>query len=368
MRYCLLILLLLPALCFAQINITGRVINVADNKPVTNASVFLSNATIGDKTNDQGVFVLRNVRAGQYEFVVSIIGFETYRETVMVNAGDLTLKDIKLSPKTTELKEIRIVPGHDASVDIANFTREFLGESELAKQCRILNPEMLNLDYDSEKRTLTGTSYDFLLVENKALGYNIKYLLTKFVKDNKIQFLYFEGSAFFTDMEGTPSQKKRWLKRRQEVYLGSSMHFLRALIGNTVDADGFRVMRLIRKPNPKYVNGIEPKYIQTLVNQPLPPNDYVKRTDKSGLFALTYKDCLYVVYTKKKNMLQEFSGVNKVSYKSSYFNTIVTIDADFGLFDSNGVFTNPESVIFEGNWGLSRMAELLPVDYVPPVK
>jgi hypothetical protein len=35
----------------------------------------------------------------------------------------------------------------------------------------------------------------------------------------------------------------------------------------------------------------------------------------------------------------------------------------YALFDANGIFTDPTALIFDGDWGLSRMATMLPVDY-----
>jgi len=49
MKYYLILLLLLPLSCLAQLKISGKVINSKTLKPVANASVFLSNATVGGK-------------------------------------------------------------------------------------------------------------------------------------------------------------------------------------------------------------------------------------------------------------------------------------------------------------------------------
>jgi hypothetical protein len=76
-RPCFLILFLLPFTCFAQYVITGKVLNSADKTSVANASVFLNNAVAGSKTDDKGAFTITNVRSGQYNLVVSSLGYET---------------------------------------------------------------------------------------------------------------------------------------------------------------------------------------------------------------------------------------------------------------------------------------------------
>jgi len=181
------IIALLPVACFAQFTISGKVINQADTKPVANASIFLSNATIGDKTADDGTFTLHNVKTGKYELIVSVIGFQTYHQLLAVNNNNIVLQPILLSPKTIVLSEVTIKPKIDANTEkyLELFKQEFLGKSDLAKDCKITNPEIIDFDYDDEKNMLSASSSDFINIENHALGYKIKYLLTNFTLNNK---------------------------------------------------------------------------------------------------------------------------------------------------------------------------------------
>lgn len=365
MKRLLTIFFILPVTCFAQIKITGKVIDAETKTSVASASVFLSNASVGNKTDNAGLFVLQNVKPGQYELVVSIVGYETYRQTIMTADKDITLPDIKITLKTTGLKEVNIRPDPNWANNYFTFKREFLGTSELAKQCRILNPEMVDLEYDKTTRVLSASSYDFLEIENLALGYKIKYLLSKFIKDNKENKVYFEGSALFENLKGSDKDKRRWQRNREKAYLGSPMHFLRAIIGNNLAGNKFEAMRLIRKPDPDYHGGLnQHKYIQTLVNAPLAIDDFVRLTDTKGLFALTFKDCLYVVYTQK-NADRQDESVYRPLDMPNYPISILTFNEQYVVFDSNGVIANPASVTFEGAWGGNRMAEMLPVDYTP---
>ncbi|MET3978673.1 hypothetical protein ABIB62_001242 [Mucilaginibacter sp. UYP25] len=267
MKIFVLAFLLLPFSCLGQVSITGKLISTADKNPVVDASVFLSNATVGNKSAADGLFALRGVKPGQYELVVTVIGFETYRQTVLAAGENIKLPDIKLVPKTTVLKEVNIRPDADWDRKYAIFKTEFLGSSAMAAKCKILNPEVLSLEYDKTTRKLTGSTYDFLEVENKELGYRVKYLLNKFLKDSKINMVYYDGSALFEEVKGSAKDKKRWIKNRRLVYEGSSMQFLRGLVANDIDGFGFKVLRLIRKANPAY-NGLNDKYLQTLVNVP----------------------------------------------------------------------------------------------------
>src|SRR6202000_1717597 len=97
--------LLLPLSSIAQLVISGRVLNQADNKPVPNVTVFLDNASIGSTTAADGTFILRNAKPGKYELVASSIGFETYRQTIIVYNADLILPAIYIGKKTITLAE-----------------------------------------------------------------------------------------------------------------------------------------------------------------------------------------------------------------------------------------------------------------------
>src|SRR5665213_2384116 len=181
-KWLIFFIILSPVASFSQVSITGRITNKADNKPVANASVFLSNATIGNKTGGGGTFTLNNVKPGRYDLVVSIIGFEAYNQTVTVGKSNIKLADIILSPKTIALSQVTIKYHADPNRGryLSWFKDEFLGVSEFAWKCKIVNPEVLDLAYDEATGTLTASSYDFLIIENDALGYRINNLLTIF--------------------------------------------------------------------------------------------------------------------------------------------------------------------------------------------
>jgi hypothetical protein len=395
LRYCLAFFLLLPALAIAQIKITGQVLDMTTKKPVANASVFITNTTIGTKADDNGQFTLWKVKQGSYDLVISIIGYETYSFKINAGIADIDLKGIEIIPKSILLNEVKIKPDPNWENNYMIFKREFLGR--YATECKILNPKVIDLRYDAETRQLIASSYDFIEIENKKLGYKLKYLLHEFVKDNVTNVIFYAGSVLFEEMKGSASKKRRWQKARSNAYLGSSQHFLRSTLSAHLEEEGFKALRLIRTPNPlrppdslikaklSYLRKVAatatfrwgdsisywaskssmPKMTQTLVTTPLQVNDFAKLTDQPGRFALKFKDCLYVIYTKK-NSGQINSITDKPLNAPDYPTSIVVIKNDYALFDYNGVFINPGDTLFEGDWGANRTGDLLPVDYEEP--
>ena len=250
-----LLLFLVSLYCFAQNTITGRVISQADTKPVADANVFLSNATIGDHTAASGTFTLAGIKPGKYQLVVSIVGYDTYTQDVIVTNANINLQTITIFPKSIGLNGVTIKAKAGADADrpryLAWFTNEFLGSSDLSKECKLLNPELLDFNYDNANNTLTATSADFLIIQNNALGYRIKYLLKSFslaFGEDETHIFSYSGSVLFEAMKGSPSQQKEWQKHRQEVFEGSQMHFLRSAIAGSLGQDGFRALRLPANP------------------------------------------------------------------------------------------------------------------------
>jgi len=368
-RTLLIVLFFLPLTCLAQYVITGRVLNSTDKAPVANASVFLNNAVAGSKTDDKGTFTITNVRPGQYDLVVSSLGYETSHQNIMVNA-DIRLADISLAPKVMMLQEVRIRSKDDWRKNYEKFKQYFFGNSPYAQQCKILNknlPDLLDLDYDRKTRVFTARSDDFLEIENKALGYKIRYQLQELKSDGIANINYYQGTAAFEELKGSKSQQRKWQKNRRIAYEGSSMHFLRSVIGNAFTNEGFKVLRLIRKPNPDY-KGFGPKYSQTLVSTPLGAGDFAKLTDVTGEYALSFNDCLYVMYDKKRAHLSDKDAKNVLlspDFMDDPLTTTLIFNEPNVFFDNNGIIINPLGVLFYGNWGRRLIAELLPVDYVP---
>jgi hypothetical protein len=393
---------LLPVSCFAQFSISGRILNQADTKPVANASVFLSNATIGANTASNGTFNLSNVKPGKYNLVVSVVGFDAFEQTVVVDNKNLSLNDIIIFPKSIILNEVKIKPHDDPdrAKYLEWFRDEFLGTSEIAKTCKILNQGVLFFDFDNDKNTLTATSSGFLEIENETLGYKIKYLLANFLlqdKDKTTKKIFYQGSVLFEDLKGSAAQMRRWQRNRQEVYENSSMHFLRAALNNRINEEGFRVQQFAMYANPerpsdslinarinfyttlKSSTGKQrdslaywekksklPKVLKKLLPFPLSKKDIIKETEQPGQFALSCdNDGLYVAY----NINHHYHINSQQDYlynRGNTENTLINFNSPNAFFYSNGIITNPYSVIFYGVWGRNRIAELLPSDYEPP--
>lgn len=410
-----LLSILMPAACFAQFNVTGRILNQADAKPIPGASVFINNTTIGNKTATNGTFILHNLKPGKYQLVVSVIGFDIYNENLAITTADLNLGDIKLHPKVEILKEVTIKKSGNLYRDIYynRFKDEFLGKSDLAVDCKIINPEIIDFDYDESTNTLTASSNGFLEITNEALGYKLSYLLNSFSVSSKYMLdkdVHYDGTVLFTEMKGTPAQERRWRQRRQETYEGSTVHFLRSAINNTLEEEGFKVLQLAIYNNPNRpsdslvmakikqfdfahsnltkdeINLSDslafwkkkekllrlPKIVQLLMPFKLSKADIINSV-QDGTSALGCDgDQILIEYNKNGRFPEtsRLSNLNNLSYilNKAHNNeiTLISFAEPYTFIDHDGGILNPNSLVFKGAWSRNRVADLLPMNYQVP--
>ncbi len=374
--------LLLPVLAFCQSGIiTGKVVQ-ADTKAPIKASVFLANSSFGTSTTDDGTFTLTELKPGQYTLVVNALGYQSHSQTVLLNGKSVNLT-IELSRKEIQLKEVSIstLSKADRELYYRQFKDQFIGTDKNAADCKIINPDILNISYHKAKKELDVNTDEFLIVENQALGYRIKFLIEEFKNDGIANTTAYTGQPLFEELPGSASQKKKWLKNRQDAYYGSPMHFYRSLYKDSLAANGFEIYRLTRELNPKpdppklspgrytILNEIDlrPRYInQSLDKKQWQPSDIFKRSNVPGIFAITFPNLLYVVYNKKKAEFS-FKDVYHPAEIGNYPVTIISVSNNppYALFDTNGNIVGDENPLYEGDWAISRLSQMLPVDYEP---
>jgi len=394
MRFPWLILLfiVLPFALLAQNGvITGTITNSGSKTPLPRASVFLSNSSVGAATNEEGKYMLSGIRPGQYTLVVSLLGFDDYTKTILVGSEPIKL-DIEMSPRPLMLREVVIQSSADWKKNYEAFRKDFIGSDENAKECVVINPHILNLVYNRTKQTLEADADQFLIVENHALGYRVKFLLKDFKSDHIANIISYEGERLFEDLPGSESQKKKWHQKREECYYGSAMHFYRSLYTDKLQQEGFIVYHLSRALNPErppddvirrkiqyfkemrridsanyYVGlaNMSKYYHENLMKPALSQFEILGTTDQKGVYIIHFQNYLYIVYTKKTD-----DTYNKDLYRpidqANYAVTIATLfnKEGYALFDMNGIVIN-NAPLYEGAWAASRLSDLLPVDYVP---
>ena len=326
--------------------------SVKDQKgePLPGATVFLTNTKNATSTDGSGKFVLGEVQPGTYELVVNMIGFNPSRQNIKIEkATDVT---IKLFENSILLNAVTINATRDKQPKRYYdwFNEGFLGWSTNASKCKILNPDVLNFHY--AKGILSATANDFLILENNALGYKIKYLLKEFkFYPNNGNACYYDGNAYFEELPGTPEQQQQWKQNRRKAYLGSMHHFFRAIVNHTSRAEGFFVTYNTLWPKQSGSKLGSLNIDTTLV--PISQNfkALIGKKEILGRKDTTRLE-LYIRYVDPLS--------NKVSVMKQFVDTVI--------IDKNGGTDPGMGFGISGYWSVLRVAELTPLDYfVDPI-
>lgn len=362
----LLILLASPLTVFCQNSVLGRVTDISTKKPIAGATVFLKNTTIGTASGDDGVFTLSNVPEGIYDVVVHMIGYENLQQRISVNRQRTVVPTSELLASVSILREVKVRPDEKWFRLYTRFKKAFLGQTANAKSCKIINPEVIDLTINKYYQ-LNAKSDTFMVIENHALGYRIRYLLSKFVlaSDRGNESMFYEGIPLFEEMKGTSAEKKQWDAARLECYKGSAMHFFRSVIKGDWEKQGFAVRTVKEVPNPRYdaihwPNG--PAVLQSINDTNIDREKFIGTTDQPGVYADTCR-LLYVMYRHKHYYAP--SGIDQRFNMPTYASTIVRLNANYAFFGNNGVILDPGSINYDGYWSSLRVSDLLPSDYVP---
>ena len=184
------------------------------------ANVFFSGTTFGTVSNKEGEFVLSATGPGTYDLVISFTGYDTFYQQVDLNQPGQIRLNVALVTDAKLIGGVTVTAKKDQKwrENLYTFKQTFLGKSENAAEVRILNEEALDFDYDPKTRVFTAWANEPLIIENKALGYRLKYVLEDFVIYYQYNFSSFYGFPSFEDMNKRGKVPKRWVRARNKAY------------------------------------------------------------------------------------------------------------------------------------------------------
>jgi len=328
--------------------IKGTVFN-AKKEIIEGATVFIDGSEKGTATNAKGEFIFVNIKPGTYQLIVSMVGYSSTKQNVIIQDQSASL-NIQLKEKPIILRQVVIGDDSQRKDNIKIFLKNFLGESENAKKCKILNLDIL--DFSTVKKILEATSDDFLIIENKSLGYRIKYLLRNFRYNKETGVTSYDGESVFENLDGTDAEKSNWIANRKKAYEGSLMHYFRSLYRNNLKQEGFITYEVM--------NNIQPlKLAPTPVNM----EKYINTID-SNFIQLKFKTRLFVIFNKEKALeadkQNEKDAITRWMGKDG---SIMRLFLDNAIIDSKGSYVDFRSFFIQGFWGGKRIGDQLPFEY-----
>ena len=370
----------------------GTVVDGETGEPIPYSNIFLTNTTLGVSADAEGNFSLEIPR-GNYEVVTRMLGYEMVVFTLRTDELR-PFYQIRLKPDTRQLREIKIVGKRDALWyrNLKIFKDHFLGTSANAQKCKILNPEVLILDSETEKGVLNARAVDALQISNPNLGYEIEYVLTHFKLDSTDNEVYFQGYPSYKNLKKYESRlPMRIVKNREKAYRGSIHHFLKSLYHGNSDKEGYLIREIKRVPNPDrpsdatidsarvrmnetqdlaekemlYWTIISKERFSKTIAQPdstyTDTSKFIKiREDGQVLLQFSY--LLEVTYTKEN---EEWAYYKNWSTTSRPQKSLLRLNVPSTIINHQGTPYNPFDIFLQGYMGWEKMGDIMPIDYQP---
>ena len=347
-----LALFTLPVFALAQFNVSGVVMDSTTREPLSAASVFCQNTTLGTTTNKQGEFSLQ-LKSGGYDLIFSYTGYQT--RTVRIT-GDVNRFEILMSKEDKSLGEVVIKSSNEVKDGWEKygsfFIENFIGTTPNAAQCKLENPEVLKFYFLKKSNKLRVLATEPLLIKNNALGYNLRYQLDSFVYHYNTDINLYRGYCLFSEMEGNDSARRAWKNTRLKTYYGSKLQFMRSYYDSTLTEDGW-IVNLLDENNNKNFNKVSNPY-DTL---------YYGAPDSTAEAEIWFPRKISVAYTKKKpeaEYIKKFKLPKNVGTQLSYIDLTDAI-----AIKENGYYYDQKDWINQGYWSWKNLADQLPYDYLP---
>ncbi len=336
-----------------QFAVLGKVVDSATQLPLAGASAFLQNTTYGTISNAEGYFFLRLPNGG-YDLIVTYTGYQKDSRRISNSSYKDDTLVIELVKQNESMEEVAFVQSNEVADGLEKygqfFNSHFIGSSPNAASCFIQNPESLRFFNTKNKKRnrLKVTAREDLIIINNELGYRIRYQLDSFSYDYNTDISQYTGAPFFEEIDSTEEVKLQWKKNRARTYLGSRLHFMRALYDQNLEPEGFFVEKMggtKRKPMAEPLTNI---YDSSYISE-----NSVVEIWWDGVYRISYKNVF-----PDKQFLKEF----KLPEDTRVQTTILDV-GDYFVIEENGYFYEQYDLVNTGYWAWKKLAELLPYDY-----
>ena len=374
------LVLLLTASLFSQTRIDGRIVDKSTSEPLVGVNVFFSKTTWGATTDDNGFYTLTNIPAGQYELVVSMIGYEVEREQMIIKTDERFTLNFRLQSRAILMSEVNVTAKTDRvwKKNYDRFRRSFLATSKNGESCLILNEFVLT--FDENGQYFRAKASQPIRIENPELGYRITYILDDFEIDGTE--VRFAGDHYYESMiSKSKRQLKKWEKNRKKAYNGSLRHLLKTLTdrfdlrftinnGMIIQNDNWNSITgrkkdpLVREGfsismNKKDLFGtsliIEEEY------KPLRSDTLVFPGATYEQPLLSFEGRMMVVYMKESpELAYMMENDSPSSYKQTSY---LLLRADSVYYDRDGRFFEPYMIEQQGYSSWERIGDQLPFNY-----
>ncbi|HAI75339.1 MAG TPA: hypothetical protein DCM08_03755 [Microscillaceae bacterium] len=334
------------------ITIQGKVIDSLTKEPLPLAQVFIEGTTKGTTTNLDGEFILSVYNTGNYEIVCYFVGYQS--STKLLKATQITSYTLNFALLTDEVElstvEVSSTRDKDWSIHLKRFKEDFFGRTDMAEKTVLLNPEVIDFTSKNTDKgyEIQGKASTPLLIENKGLGYKIYCNLDDYQNINNKQYSYLGKFRFEEIPAEDQRQANKLEKNREKAYKGSLRHFLQSLVADKLKEEGYLLF------NER--------------NEALKAKDLLTPTESPDTWIMFFYGVTRVVYSKESEELEYAQLENRTPLPNQTSLLELVPKNSSILLDKNGYIFNPLNLMVYGYWYWEKVADMVPLDYIPEKK
>lgn len=339
--------------------LVGRVLDAESSAPLGGTHVFIARSMKGTVTDSTGRFRLEDVPPGPKRLHISRVGHANRTVNLDVAPGRTVTFTFRLEEEVLQGPTVTVSAERDEEwyERLDRFKRLFIGESPLADDCTLVNPEVLRFE-NSWWGKFEALAEEPLVIENRALGYRLKYFLKEFEERGPV--VRWDGDPLFTPLTPEDSaEAAQWRKRRLRAYRGSLRHFLQSLLDDRVEEEQFGMYRIPRATAFRHLNRAD--------RIPVDRDDILEPgPDSTYLFNVSGRlEVLYHGEPESEGYI-EWADRERRSPRDHQTSQIELNEGPIHV-DRYGEFVEPYGATLYQYFAYTvRMAALLPREYEPP--
>lgn len=204
--------------------LTGKILD-ENNHPLPAATVAMSGTDIGTITDEGGYFSIPSVPAGNYELVISMLGYEVQKDLITVDPGDTLRKHYRLSTDEHNMDNVEVFGARNkTSEKLDAITRLPLKPSDQIQSISVISDRLIReqgaLTISEASRNVPGVytyaTYGNMRESMSSRGFRGIPVLKNGVRVHSD----FRGQGFITDMQGV--ENIQVLKGANAITMGAA--------------------------------------------------------------------------------------------------------------------------------------------------
>lgn len=123
--------------------IRGFVYDKGNSEPVIFTNVYLKGTSYGSPTDINGYFTINQIPPGTYELMITYLGYDTLKETIVIKGNELLTKKYYLEKAARTINEVQIIGNRGDDTTQTQISKETVTPIEIKQVPTIGSPDIV---------------------------------------------------------------------------------------------------------------------------------------------------------------------------------------------------------------------------------